>query len=42
MDVLLQETGRVFSAVLEDAGVFKCDAKGREEFLDFIRAVNEH
>ena len=41
MDVLLQETGRVFAAVLEDAGVFKCDLEGRGAFMNFIRTVNE-
>lgn len=39
MDVLLQETGRVFSQVLEDAGVFKCDGTGREAFLRFLKTV---
>ena len=41
MDVLMQETGRVFSAVLEDAGVYKCTLEGRGQFMDFIRHVNE-
>ncbi len=40
MDILLRETGRVFSAVLEDAGVYKCDAAGRARFMEFIRHVN--
>ena len=40
LDLLLQETGRVFAAVLEDAGVFKCTAQGREAFLRFVAAVN--
>ena len=40
MEVLLQETGRVFARVLEQAGVFKCDLEGRAQFMDFIRAVN--
>jgi len=31
----------VFSAVLEDAGVYKCTPEGRAQFMDFIRAVNE-
>ena len=39
MDILLQETGRVFAAVLEDAGVYKCTPEGREAFLRFIAAV---
>ncbi len=40
MDILLQETGKVFSDVLEDAGVYKCTHQGREQFLDFVKAVN--
>ena len=40
MDILLEETGRVFSAVLEDAGVYKCTAEGRERFMAFVDAVN--
>ena len=40
MDVLLEETGRVFAAVLEDAGVYKCNAAGREQFMAFVDAVN--
>ena len=40
MDVLLEETGRVFAAVLEDAGVYKCNAVGREQFVAFVDAVN--
>ena len=40
MDILLQETGRVFSEVLEDAGVYKCDKNGRAAFQRFVDAVN--
>ena len=40
MDVLLEETGRVFAAVLEDAGVYKCTAEGRKQFNAFVDAVN--
>ena len=40
MDILLQETGKVFAAVLEDAGVYKCTEEGRAAFLRFIDAVN--
>jgi len=40
MDILLQETGKVFAAVLEDAGVYKQTAEGMEHFLQFVRAVN--
>ena len=39
MDILLQETGRVFSKVLEDAGVYKCTPQGREAFLRFTATV---
>ena len=42
MDILMRETGRVFSEVLEDAGVFKCTAEGRKQFLAFIDEVNHH
>lgn len=41
LDIILQETGKVFAAVLEDAGVYKCNPQGRAAFLDFIRQVNE-
>ncbi len=40
MDVLLEEVGRVFAAVLEDAGVYKCTEEGRKQFDDFIDTVN--
>ena len=40
MDILLQETGQVFAAVLEDAGVYKCTPEGRQAFLRFVDAVN--
>ena len=42
LDILMQETGKVFSQVLEDAGVFKCTPRGKAQFLDFVREVNEH
>lgn len=42
LDIILQETGKVFAAVLEDAGVYKCTESGRAAFLDFVREVNEH
>ena len=41
MDLILRETGKVFSDVLEDAGVFKCTEEGRNAFLHFVDAVNE-
>lgn len=40
MDILMEETGRVFTAVLEDAGVFKCDEEGRNAFMRFVDVVN--
>jgi len=40
MDILLRETGKVFAAVLEDAGVYKCTEEGRAAFLRFVDAVN--
>ena len=41
LDIILQETGKVFAAVLEDAGVYKCDEAGRKAFLEFVDHVNE-
>ncbi len=41
LDVLLQETGRVFAAVLEDAGVYKNTPDGLAGFLKFVDKVNE-
>ena len=40
LDIILQETGKVFSEVLEDAGVYKNTPAGREGFLRFVEAVN--
>ena len=40
MDILLEETGKVFSDVLEDAGVYKCDEAGRAAFMRFVHTVN--
>jgi UDPglucose--hexose-1-phosphate uridylyltransferase len=40
LDILLRETGKVFAAVLEDAGVYKCNEEGRVAFLRFVDAVN--
>ncbi len=39
MDILKQETGRVFAAVLEDAGVYKNTPQGRAAFDRFVTAV---
>ena len=40
LDIILQETGKVFAAVLEDAGVYKNTEAGRTAFLKFVDAVN--
>ncbi len=37
--ILRDEVGRVFARILEHAGVFKCDAQGREAFLRFAASV---
>ncbi len=39
-DILLQETGRVFASVLEDAGVYKNTPEGLAGFLRFVDQVN--
>jgi UDPglucose--hexose-1-phosphate uridylyltransferase len=41
LETVLQETGRVFAAVLEDAGVYKNTPEGRAAFLKFVEAVNK-
>ena len=41
LDILLQETGKVFAAVLEDAGVYKNDEQGKAAFLAFVDCVNQ-
>ncbi|MCD7760374.1 MAG: galactose-1-phosphate uridylyltransferase, partial [Clostridiales bacterium] len=38
-DILRLEVGRVFAAVLEDAGVYKRTDEGREAFLRFVAAL---
>jgi len=38
-EILKKEVGLVFQQVLEDAGLYKCDAKGREAFLRFINGL---
>lgn len=38
--ILEYETGVVFSKCLEDAGVYKCDEKGRRAFISFVQHVN--
>ena len=39
MSILEKEIGIVFTAVLEDAGVFKCTEEGRSAFRRFISAL---
>ena len=39
-EIVEQEVGVVFTKVLEDAGVFKRTAEGREAFLRFVKSVN--
>ena len=41
MDILMKETGKVFAAVLEDAGVYKNTDQGKAAFLAFVDAVNQ-
>ena len=41
LDIILQETGKVFATVLEDAGVYKNTAAGKEAFLNFVSCVNQ-
>ena len=40
LEILLQETGRVFAEVLEDAGVYKRTPEGQAAFLRFLDSVN--
>ena len=39
MDVIKEETGKVFAKVLEQAGVYARTAEGKEAFLRFVRQV---
>jgi len=41
LEIILKETGRVFSEVLEDAGVYKNTPAGRDAFLRFVSHVNQ-
>ncbi len=40
-EIIQTEIGLVFNEVLKDAGVYKCTKEGREEFLRFVKSVNE-
>ena len=42
LNILLQETGKVFAQVLEDAGVYKNTTEGREAFVKFVDFVNHN
>ena len=42
MEILMQETGKVFAAVLEDAGVYKYTEEGRTHFQAFVDHVNHN
>lgn len=37
--IVQEEVGHVFVRVLEDAGVYKRDEKGREAFMRFVNSV---
>ncbi len=39
MDIIQTEIGKVFTGVLEDAGVYKCTEEGRNAFMRFIEAL---
>lgn len=39
MDILKEEIGIVFSKVLEDAGVYKCNEEGRNAFERFVHSL---
>ena len=41
LSILMQETGKVFAAVLEDAGVYKNTPEGMCAFLQFVETVNQ-
>ena len=41
LDIILKETGKVFVAVLEDAGVYKNTREGMTAFLNFVAEVNK-
>ena len=40
IQILQAQVGEIFAQVLEDAGVFKCDAHGRARFLRFVNYIN--
>ena len=42
LDIILQETGKVFAEVLEDAGVYKNTDEGKAAFEKFVAYVNQN
>lgn len=40
LDIILKETGKVFTEVLEDAGVYKNTPEGKAAFAKFVETVN--
>ena len=42
LDIILQETGKVFAGVLEDAGVYKNTPEGKAAFQKFVDYVNHN
>ena len=42
LEIILQETGKVFAGVLEDAGVYKNTDQGRAAFSRFVEYVNQN
>ena len=41
LDIILRETGKVFAAVLEDAGVYKNTPEGKAAFRRFVDHINQ-
>ena len=41
LEIILQETGKVFAGVLEDAGVYKNTPEGKAAFQKFVDYVNQ-
>ena len=39
MDILRAEIGKVFSEVLEDAGVYKRNEEGQKAFMKFVGSL---
>ena len=39
MDIIHAEIGKVFSEVLEDAGVYKRDEAGQKAFMRFVNSL---